>query len=384
MSPFCRRFKPLEVALILPPLLLLVGGFAARVIPLTLRKPSLEEEVNARPLRRGEVRDMAFSPNGQILATGGNRCRAQWWDTQTGRLEKTVLSNGFWISDVLFSPDGKIFAAAEGNFIHLYDGHTGRALRVLKGPAGYLGPVEISPDNRTIAAGVDPSSFPFDVGDICVWDIASGRQLARLDGGVDSVDALEFSPDSKLLAAAVEKRGGRSLKDVARIHLWDLRTRRRRWEVKGYYSKGDVRFSPDAQTVIAGDNSPMMLDVSSGSRVAYLQSPHDAGQAQERTFIQNGRVLVSSFESQPLTFWDTVTGDAAVCGESGADFGSAIEHFCFSKNEMTFAQGNGQGIVKMWDTSDLIGEDVIKNPTVLQLPRLLWTLEVEHGTVEPA
>jgi WD40 repeat protein len=67
----------------------------------------------------GAVR-VAFSPDGAVLATGGNGgSPVRLWEAATGKL--VAEWKGMRSTEVTFSPDGRLLAAATGQFIALWD-----------------------------------------------------------------------------------------------------------------------------------------------------------------------------------------------------------------------------------------------------------------------
>ncbi|RKZ38810.1 MAG: hypothetical protein DRQ49_13345 [Gammaproteobacteria bacterium] len=80
------------------------------------------------------VTSIAFSPNGDILASGSEDETIKLWRVSTGKLLKTFKAHNFWVTSLAFSPSGKILASGgEDKTIKLWDMETGKALRSLQG-----------------------------------------------------------------------------------------------------------------------------------------------------------------------------------------------------------------------------------------------------------
>ena len=112
---------------------------------------------------------IAFSPDGRRLATAGwGSYKAHIWNVLTGTLEQTLeggLDDG-WVRDVAFSPDSQTLASASGNSVQLWDAATGALKHTLEGHSDLVTSVAYSPDGRAIASG---SRY----GTILLWDVAS-------------------------------------------------------------------------------------------------------------------------------------------------------------------------------------------------------------------
>ncbi|GAA1864885.1 hypothetical protein GCM10009736_35220 [Actinomadura bangladeshensis] len=67
------------------------------------------DQTHTLPVGTTGNRSVAFSPDGTILATGG---QARFWDTATGEPVKLLKDNPDSVSAIAFSPDGELLASA--------------------------------------------------------------------------------------------------------------------------------------------------------------------------------------------------------------------------------------------------------------------------------
>ncbi|MDE0638210.1 MAG: hypothetical protein OXI43_20410 [Candidatus Poribacteria bacterium] len=70
----------------------------------------------------GAIKHIAFSPDGQTIATTGAGTM-QWWDAHTGENRKTFT--GFGTHSIKYSPDGKTLAILMGKDVQLRNAFTG-------------------------------------------------------------------------------------------------------------------------------------------------------------------------------------------------------------------------------------------------------------------
>lgn len=114
----------------------------------------------------GAVNALAFSPNGSILATGHYDGEVRLWNPQTGELLHILASDGV-VESLAFNPDGTILAAGMGiksNTVELWDVEVAQRLRILEGHPHPVVSLEFSPGGSILASG------SFD-GSVWLWGI---------------------------------------------------------------------------------------------------------------------------------------------------------------------------------------------------------------------
>ena len=82
------------------------------------------------------VQDVAFSPDGRMLATGSNDAAVRLWDVSTQRLMAVLKGHTGTVNGVTFSPDGRtLTSASEDGTLRFWDPDpqrvTARACRLI-------------------------------------------------------------------------------------------------------------------------------------------------------------------------------------------------------------------------------------------------------------
>ncbi len=143
------------------------------------------------------VSAVAFSPDGTLLASGGADGTVRIWDVQTHQTLFTLQSGAISVDTLAFSPDGTLLASGSyyDNSVHVWNPHTGAAVIVLVGHESGVLSLSFSPDGTLLASGSGDWT-------VRLWDVQTGQTVATLARHTSNVIAVAFSPDGTCLASA--------------------------------------------------------------------------------------------------------------------------------------------------------------------------------------
>jgi WD40 repeat protein len=94
------------------------------------------------------VHSLAFSPSGSSDKT------IKLWDVETRQELRTLTGHSNYVFSVAFSPNGETIASGSWDkTVKLWDVNNGQILRTMVGHSDYVWSVALSPDGQTLAAG---------------------------------------------------------------------------------------------------------------------------------------------------------------------------------------------------------------------------------------
>ena len=242
-----------------------------------------------------QVTMVTFSPDGKLLATAGGYGDGEikLWVVPNGGLKSVLQGHQNAVHSIDFSPDGSVLASGgQDSSVGLWDVRTGELLAMHRDHAGPILQVAFSPDGSLLASASRDHT-------VRLWDPTGGNQIALLHGHTDTVLSLVFDQQSKMLYSASQDKT---------IAAWDVGSRKKTGILRGHTQTiGDTAFSPDGSRCASAswDGSVRIWDVNQEKQL--LRLPTDAPIATGVVFHPSGD-QVAAVDRKSLTVWDANSG----------------------------------------------------------------------------
>ncbi len=233
--------------------------------------------------------DVAYSPDGKLIAGAGQDGKTRVWDTGTLELVATLDGHPWRVDSVLFSPDGAMLLSGGGGegSIQVWDTRTFENITVLEGHGGTIAEMRFSADGTRLATASHDSTAR-------VWDVATWEPIVDVTDPSAELTSLRFLPDQTAFIT-----GGTE----GRVRLWDAVT-------------GDVRAVLDDQM-----DHVLSLDITT-----------------------DGRYLATGSKDQTVRLWDVNSGAVLVKLPDQPHWINAV---AFSPDDTRLALGYANGVIRI-------------------------------------
>jgi WD40 repeat protein len=284
---------------------------------------------------------IAFSPDGEIVATGRRETRDVYLRTSSeGTLIRVLNGKNNNTNAMAFSPDSQLLVngtagPGQGLSLNLWRVTDGVRLvgRIPAHPNGTIG-VTMSPDGQTVATcGFHDRTLMF-------WHVPDMTQI----GSIENVDpdigssffaqAIAFSPDGQLLATGDSQN--------IKLRHWPDLTIVRTMANSAARNYVTLAFSPDGSELVAGltdleptyatcvDCSVKLWRVADGALLHTFLSSEGELRYTKVGFSDDGHTIAAGFETAngaagAIQFWNTENGASSVDKQP-----SAVHAFAFS------------------------------------------------------
>ncbi|KAJ5690340.1 hypothetical protein N7462_004732 [Penicillium macrosclerotiorum] len=293
------------------------------------------------------VNSVAFSPNGRLIASASWDDKVKLWEVTTGALQRTFRGHSDSVNSAVFSPDGRLIVSASTDWTIKLWKINGGLLRTFQGHSGAVYSVAFSVNGQLLASGSKDQT-------VLIWNPVNGAILHKLEGHSELIDSVVFSPDGGLLASASYDK---------KIKLWEISTGSLHRTLKGYHKiVTSVAFSPDGQLLASAssDQTVKLWETATGAlRHTFEGHSKLVGSV---VFSPDGLLLASASNDRTVKLWEIESTFTYQKPDGHSDF---INLVVVSPDGRLVASASNDHTIKIWETASGALQQTLKSGSKL-------------------
>jgi WD40 repeat protein len=284
---------------------------------------------------------VAFSPDGQLLASSGLDQTIRIWKIATGKCFQTLRGHTKQINAIAFSPVAVALSAQPGYIltsgsndqtVKFWNVQTGQCIRTLQEHTNFVWSVAFSPDGQQLASSSDTQT-------IKLWDVQTGDCLRTLQGYVNQVYSVAFIHPNLLVSGNLD----------CTVKLWDIKTGKVLRSLQGHTSWiWSVAIGAAGQLIASGsgDETVRLWDVQTGACLSILRG--HTNRVYCVAFSLDSQMVASSSSDNTIKLWQVNSG---ICLSTLRGHTSSVRSITFSPTQPDLlASGGGDCLVLLWNT----------------------------------
>ncbi|OKH56056.1 hypothetical protein NIES2101_02040 [Calothrix sp. HK-06] len=321
-----------------------------------------EKELNRLQAHTNWVYNIAFSPNGKIIASAGLDGKAILWNLEDG--SRKILNHQDKVFSISFCTKGNMFATASADKTVKVWNINGSLRKNLNHKDAVL-KVSFSPDCETLVTASSKQALIWNLNSQTaktIWadnDVVSsvsfsttekiiavstsdnkvkllnldGNEIQTLNGHTDKIHHISFSQDGKTIATASWDKTAK---------LWNLEGKELA-TLKGHTDRVfDVSFNPDGKTIATAswDKTVRLWNLDGTLRT--IIKGHNA-RINSVSFNRKNKIMASAGADNTIKLWKLDDSLLPIQAHNGA-----VRSVSFSPDGAYIATGSEDGTAKLW------------------------------------
>lgn len=320
--------------------------------PITADNASMVTQVGVLEGHEGAANTVAFSPNGMLLASGGEDFAVQLWEIETG--EQTLFEGHTnEVTAVGFNGDGTLLASTGFDYtVLIWDPTSGELVQTAgysEQAVAFMGAVGITDAAlRTIGWTDDGQVVSLGDAGLSSYGTSTTNYSAANPSFTDMAQASDgwFAVSSNQGITLIIEDEGFPISEEADTFL-------------------SVAINFDSTLLASGDsnNKVLLWDIADPSSAALIATLDDHTNAvSDVAFSPDGSLLVSSSLDGTLRLWNVETQEqlAVLTGTEGVE----VRSVAFSPDGTLIASAGSDGVVRLWGVQKEIASEPVAGASV--------------------